>query len=371
MRTGADGALTARYSLFREGALADFSTSILISPRPEHPGIVDNTNPALTNLAVKQNQNQNLMASKIAVAKQSEPINKLVESINDAARQRNSRIIAVLHETTGQDLGDKPAKWWTWWLQDYNDWYDIGNGGRSADESGPFKSAYENESPTPQKPVYQSVRESEYALPAPATRPYPQSQPYPSPQPYSPIPQQSRMQIQVSGGLVQFPHSCFAPGTKVWALAGRTPIEQIKIGDRVLAQDVESGQLAYKPVMAVTIRPPGPRMKIGLDSETITSTRSHPFWVLGEGWQMTKQLEAGKNLHSLRGAVQVETLEDQAESDQSAGEPAYNLVVADFSTYFIGDKGILVHDNTPRRPTAAVVPGLTAQAPAADKNQDK
>ena len=38
---------------------------------------------------------------------------------------------------------------------------------------------------------------------------------------------------------------------------------------------------------------------------------------------------------------------------------AYNLAVADFSTYFVGDAGVLVHDITPRQPTRATVPGLT------------
>jgi hypothetical protein len=32
--------------------------------------------------------------------------------------------------------------------------------------------------------------------------------------------------------------------------------------------------------------------------------------------------------------------------------------VGGFSTYFVGDRGIPVHDNTYRRPTAAVLPGL-------------
>ena len=39
----------------------------------------------------------------------------------------------------------------------------------------------------------------------------------------------------------------------------------------------------------------------------------------------------------------------------------YNLVVADFNTYFVGESGILVHDNTPRKPTRAVVPGMLAK----------
>ena len=37
---------------------------------------------------------------------------------------------------------------------------------------------------------------------------------------------------------------------------------------------------------------------------------------------------------------------------------AYNLIVADFDSYFVGDSAILVHDNTPRQPTSAVLPGL-------------
>jgi hypothetical protein len=37
---------------------------------------------------------------------------------------------------------------------------------------------------------------------------------------------------------------------------------------------------------------------------------------------------------------------------------AYNLVVDDFHTYFVGRLGLLVHDNNFRRPTTAVLPGL-------------
>ena len=109
-------------------------------------------------------------------------------------------------------------------------------------------------------------------------------------------------------------------------------------------------------------------MKIGLGADTITSTPTHPFWVLGEGWQMTKQLEAGKSLHALSGAIRVETIEKQAEADQLPAEFAYNLIVDDFHTFFVGDQGILVHDNTPREPTAALVPGLLPQANDTDKN---
>ena len=59
-------------------------------------------------------------------------------------------------------------------------------------------------------------------------------------------------------------HSCFAVGTKVWTLTGLRPIEQIKPGDRVLSQDVETGELQYKPVVMATVRPTNRIMKIDL-----------------------------------------------------------------------------------------------------------
>jgi hypothetical protein len=37
---------------------------------------------------------------------------------------------------------------------------------------------------------------------------------------------------------------------------------------------------------------------------------------------------------------------------------AYNLIVADFSTYFVGQSGVLAHDITPRRSTQTALPGI-------------
>jgi hypothetical protein len=71
---------------------------------------------------------------------------------------------------------------------------------------------------------------------------------------------------------------------------------------------------------------------------------------------MSKELGDGAILHSVNGPVRVESIEPVEEAE------AYNLVVADFNTYFVGKSGILVHDNTPRRPTTAVVPGLASLA---------
>ena len=157
------------------------------------------------------------------------------------------------------------------------------------------------------------------------------------------------------------PCSCFAPGTKVWTMTGRRPIEGIKVGDCVLAQDVESGELAYKPVLGVTIRPAPPTMK--MRRRGVVEHHTQPS-VLGR-WQRLAHDEAtrgGRRLHSLSGGVPVEQIET-LEAESLEARVAYNLIVADFSTYFVAERGLLVHDNTPRKPTAALLPGLVPAQP--------
>ncbi|HEV2968361.1 MAG TPA: polymorphic toxin-type HINT domain-containing protein [Pirellulales bacterium] len=149
-------------------------------------------------------------------------------------------------------------------------------------------------------------------------------------------------------------HSCFAAGTPVTAITGRMPIEKLRIGDRVLAQDADSGELAYKPVLGTTVRPPIEMMLVTTTRGALRTTRGHPFWIVGKGWRMAKELQVGDRVHCLDGSATVTAI--AAEPPQSA----YNLIVADFGTYFVGDGRILVHDNTPRLPTAAKVPGFVA-----------
>jgi hypothetical protein len=237
-----------------------------------------------------------------------------VERCNCAIQRRNAAITTVLHQVTGIDGGEDPMHWWRWWWQDYNEMYTITERG----DGDPYG--------RPEKPLFETSAAD-------------------------------HGHFTFGGNHYTVACSCFAPGTKVWTLAGRRPIENIKVGDRVLAQDVESGELAYKPVLAVTIRPSGRWMKVGLAAESVTATPSHPFWVAGRGWRMTKQIAAGSRLHALSGGAPVQGVEVlDAEEDPGF---AYNLIVADYDDYFVGDRGVLVHDNTPRNPTAAILPGLT------------
>ena len=281
-------------------------------------------------MAARANYEANAENSRAEAAQDEAALHDAVRRANEAIAQQNARIEAVLAQTTGLELGDNPMKWWTWWWQDYNESYNVSGGAAQGGGNAPYK------------PEYHSENFTQYQGSAP---------PYPTPMTTLDL-----MELYArSGGIVGV--SCFSPGTKVWTLTGRQAIETLKAGDRVLAQDVESGELSYKPVLAVTTRVPGPRMQLRAGSDTIVTTPSHPFWVAGQGWRMTKQLAVGSRLHTLSGAASVETIE-KLPIDPSYQGMAYNLIVADFDSYFVGDAAILVHDNTPRQPTFAVLPGL-------------
>lgn len=146
---------------------------------------------------------------------------------------------------------------------------------------------------------------------------------------------------------------CFVAGTPVITDLGPKAIETIKPGDRVLAQDIQSGELKYQPILQTTVRPPSPIVEIRCaGSEPISAAAGHPFWVVGKGWQIARFLKPGDRLRTTRGSVTV---------DSAEGKPAveaYNLVVDGLHTYFVGDGQMLVHDNAPLSEQRQSVPGF-------------
>lgn len=146
--------------------------------------------------------------------------------------------------------------------------------------------------------------------------------------------------------------SCFAPGTIVWKKSGPTPIEQIRVGDMVLAQHPTTGELAYRPVLDATIRRAVPVLRLKFADDEIVTTRGHRFWVEGSGWQMAKDLKAAGSLHAVNGGRAIESIEPAGEME------CHNLEVDEFHTFIVGKSKILAHDRNCPQPTLAVTPGL-------------
>jgi hypothetical protein len=139
---------------------------------------------------------------------------------------------------------------------------------------------------------------------------------------------------------------CFAPGTPLRVPGGSRNIEDIRVGDLVLSRDENNceGPVEAKMVEEV-FRREGLLAKLRVNGREILTTDEHPFFVAGRGWAPCNQMKVGDRLLSESGAwVTVEAVE-------STGEWAtvYNLRVADYHTYFVGDESwgfsVWAHNN--------------------------
>lgn len=74
---------------------------------------------------------------------------------------------------------------------------------------------------------------------------------------------------------------------------GKKNIEDIKVGDRVLSKDDETGEIAYKEVEWLFQRDVEETYNITVGDEVITTTDEHPFWIVGKGWVKSKDLVVG------------------------------------------------------------------------------
>jgi tetratricopeptide (TPR) repeat protein len=136
--------------------------------------------------------------------------------------------------------------------------------------------------------------------------------------------------------------SCFAAGTPVRTINGPAPIESLRVGDKVLAQDTATGALAFRPIVATHHNPPSETVRITLEGseESLVASRFHRFWVAGEGWRQARDLEPGDTLRTLGHTSRITGIES------GDVQPVYNLSVADDATFFVGRTQALVHDNS-------------------------
>jgi pretoxin HINT domain-containing protein len=137
---------------------------------------------------------------------------------------------------------------------------------------------------------------------------------------------------------------CFVAGTLVHTLEGLRPIEDIKIGEMVLSRDSETGKTDYKPVKDTIFRHDREiwEVKVEFDGsiEVFRTTDDHP-WMSEKGeWISTLLLEPGLNLQTESGRLG----EVLSVINFEVIEPAYNLNVAEFNTFFVGKSGVWVHN---------------------------
>lgn len=136
---------------------------------------------------------------------------------------------------------------------------------------------------------------------------------------------------------------CFIAGTLVETAEGKKPIEEIKSGDIVLAENPKTGEIAMKKVVQTFENESDELVHVFVNGEEIITTPNHPFYVPECGWTLAIKLRAGDLLVLSNGeyviveAVQHEILESPVK--------VYNFEVEDFHTYFVGESSVLVHND--------------------------
>lgn len=147
----------------------------------------------------------------------------------------------------------------------------------------------------------------------------------------------------------------FVPGTEVLMADGTTkPIEDVEIGDKILATDPETEKTEITTVTA-EITGVGPKnlvtITVSVDGKQvrITATDGHPFWVPAlDKWIDAAQLTVGQDLRTVTG----ETVRIRAIARVQRPATVHNLTVADLHTYYVlaGATQVLVHNCNGRDP---------------------
>ena len=139
---------------------------------------------------------------------------------------------------------------------------------------------------------------------------------------------------------------CFTGDTLVETSEGLVAIEDIEVGDYVLAEDTVTGEQCYKEVLKVHVTQTTKLVHVTTtddDSDTtINTTDNHPFYVEGKGWVPAIELEAGDILRTADGSVEVVKEVSIEYLDEAV--LIYNLEIEGYHTYHVSDESVLVHN---------------------------
>ncbi len=304
-----NGNVIYAHSLFQRGAFVDreLANQQALDQVDMNPVPRPSFDPVLQRIATVAN------TATRSYGRQAERVEAQVEATNRMIESRNDRIAELLRAATGEPYDGDPDQWWDWWTQ--------------------YTSVELASSRPVERSVSTQIRAEVYAPEAPS------------------IP--GAMVVRASGSGVPIPtYECFVAGTPVWTKTGLVPIERLSAGDLVLSQDTATGELAFRAIVRRTVRDPSPAMHLRCGSETITATIGHPFFKLGEGWTMVKQLAPGDVISGATQPTKIDSVEPAGDVE------AHNLIVDGFASYFVGNTGMLVHDGTPTPSVREVEPGL-------------
>ncbi|MGE5660607.1 MAG: polymorphic toxin-type HINT domain-containing protein, partial [Actinomycetota bacterium] len=134
---------------------------------------------------------------------------------------------------------------------------------------------------------------------------------------------------------------CFVAGTEILTTEGIKNIEDIRVGDWVIADDpITPGGVVAHQVLETFVRETDALYDLYVDGEVISTTGEHPFWVPDLGWVEAKDLTVGSLLQTADGRV----VDVDGVQKREGKFEVYNFRVEGIPTYFVSELGILVHN---------------------------
>ncbi|MCX4819014.1 polymorphic toxin-type HINT domain-containing protein [Streptomyces sp. NBC_01142] len=142
---------------------------------------------------------------------------------------------------------------------------------------------------------------------------------------------------------------CFLAGTDVLMADGSTKnIEEVELGDKVLATDPKTGETGEREVTATIVTDDDKyftdlTISTPVGTEHLTATYEHPFWAVSEqDWIEAGDLKPGMTLRTDDGRTVKVTATRQFQDHART----YNLTIADLHTYYVlaGATPVLVHN---------------------------
>lgn len=136
------------------------------------------------------------------------------------------------------------------------------------------------------------------------------------------------------------PKFCFVAGTLVMTKQGLKAIEEIQVGEQVLAYNDNLEIFEYKDVVEVYQNEATELCHIHTEKEEIICTPNHSV-LTADGWKLASELTANDMIKSSTGFAQVIAIESEHLEDKVN---VYNLNVLGYHTYVVGNDSLVVHN---------------------------
>lgn len=121
------------------------------------------------------------------------------------------------------------------------------------------------------------------------------------------------------------------------------PIEDIEVGDKVLAYDQHTGKQAYKKVTRLFRNKTDKWYHVHVNEQDIVCTAGHPFYVADiDEFVPAKDIKAGQHVLLADGSCAV--IDGILVEELGKPETTYNFEVEDYHTYYVSKDKVLVHN---------------------------